>query len=138
MSLLSSFPGGMAALGWLRLLLTALAFVLAPVVIGAVAYGYASILGQDGLGPAHLRILGLATLAFMSPLVGLPIWIMMALGAALLLKRNRFGTLQAALLGAVVFAVLARTDIGWIGVPFGVASGMLYRIALALQRPEAF
>lgn len=74
----------------------------------------------------------------MSPLVGLPIWTMMAIGAALLLQKNRFGTLPAAILGAALFAALARTDIGWIGVPFGVASGLLYRMALALQRPEAF
>lgn len=61
MSLMTSFPGGMAALGWRRLLLTALAFVLAPVVVGVAAYGYATILGHEGMGTAYFRTLGLAT-----------------------------------------------------------------------------
>jgi hypothetical protein len=138
MSLLSSFPGGMAALGWRRLFLTALAFVLAPVLVGAAAYSVATLLGPAVLGGGYLRTLGMATLAFVSPLFGLPIWAMMALGAGLLLKVDRFGALPAALLGTLLFASLVRTDIGLIGLPFGAVSGLLYRMALALQRPEAF
>ncbi len=136
--MIRSFPGGLDIIGWRRLFLTALAFMLAPVLVGGVVLLAAHFLGTAILGENALRTQGHATFAVISPFVGLPIWVMMALGAGCLLKVNRFGALPAALLGTAVFAALARTDIGWIGLPFGAVSGILYRMALTLQRPEAF
>ncbi len=114
MSMMASFPGGLRRIGWLRIGLTAAAFSL------------------------HLRMEGLATFALVSPLMSVPIWTVIALGSVALLKLQSFGWLPAAVLGIAVFGVLSRTDIGPISLPFGAASALLYRMALALQRPEAF
>jgi hypothetical protein len=137
MSMIGSDPDGLALIGWRRLGLTALGFCLAPAVVGGLVLAVAHLLGPDILGVNHLRAEGLAVFAFLSPLVGVPIWAMIALGSAWLLRVRSYGWLSAALLGAAAFGVLSRTEIGNISLPFGAVSALLYRMALALQRPEA-
>ena len=80
---------------------------------------------------------GLATAALVSPLVGAPIWAMITLASAVLLRLRAFGWLPVALLGMATFGALTRTEIGSISLPFGAVSALLFRMALALQRPEA-
>ncbi len=138
MSMMASFPGGLRRIGWLRIGLTAAAFSLTPAVAGALVLLVAHVLGPEILGVRHLRMEGLATFALVSPLMSVPIWTVIALGSVALLKLQSFGWLPAAVLGIAVFGVLSRTDIGPISLPFGAASALLYRMALALQRPEAF
>ena len=129
MSVLTSPPDGFRQIGWRRLVLTALAFCLAPAAVGAVAL-VAIMLS----GAGSLQAEGLATFALISPLVGVPIWGAIAAGAFWLLRMGSFGWLPAALLGGLVFGVLMRAGIV---LPVGAASALLYRMALALQRPEA-
>lgn len=138
MSLISSFPKGLEIVGWRRLLLTAAAFALAPAVMGGILLLITHFAGPEVWGANALQKEGFATFAAVSPLMSLPIWIGIALGSAGLLKRGYFGSLPAALLGAAAFGILARTEIGFIGAPFGAVSVLLYRMALSLQRPEAF
>lgn len=137
MSMIGSDPDGLARIGWLRLCLTGLAFCLAPAVAGALVLVAARLLGPDFLGVNHLRAQGMAIFALVSPLFGMPIWAVVVLGSAGLLKVHSFGWLTAALLGIAAFGILARTEIGSISLPFGAVSALLYRMALALQRPEA-
>lgn len=134
----ASFPDGLQRLGWWRIGLTAAAFCLAPAVAGGLILLATLVLGPGILGSSHLRAEGLAVFAFVSPLMSLPIWAAIALGSAGLLKLNSLGWLPAAVLGIVAFGMLSRTDIGPISLPFGAASAILYRMALALQRPDAF
>lgn len=134
----ASFPDGLQRLGWWRIGLTAAAFCLAPAVAGGLILLATLVLGPGILGSGHLRAEGLAVFAFVSPLMSLPIWAAIALGSAGLLKLNSLGWLPAAVLGIVAFGMLSRTDIGPISLPFGAASAILYRMALALQRPDAF
>lgn len=138
MSMMASFPGGFARLGWWRIGLTAAAFSLAPAVTGGMVVLATQVFGPGVLGANHLHGEGIATAALVSPLVSLPIWAVIALGSAALLRLNSFGWLPAAVLGIATFGVLARTGIGPISLPFGAASALLYRMALALQRPDAF
>lgn len=138
MSMIESYPGGLQRIGWRRMFLTALVFCLAPVVAGALVVMAAYVLGPQVLGEQHLRLEGLAVFAMLSPLVGAPIWAVVGLGSVALLKVQHFGWLPAALLGMAAFGVLSRTEIGPISLPFGAASALLYRMALALQRPDAF
>ncbi|MFZ1468851.1 MAG: hypothetical protein WAT09_07700 [Paracoccaceae bacterium] len=137
MSLLTSAPNGLGLLGWRRIALTALAFCLAPAVAGLLILVILQVFGPTALGPDPLRNEGMATFALVSPLIVAPVWAMIGLGAAWLLKRGWFGWLSSAALGLLAFAVLARTEIGLISLPFGVVSGVLFRMALALQRPLA-
>lgn len=136
MSLLASMPGGLGQIGARRLCLTGAAFCLAPALVGGLVLAVAALLGPQILGVGHLRTQGLATFALVSPLIGAPIWGLVVLGSALLLRAGLFGSLPAAGLGLLAFAVLARTEVGLASLPFGAASVLLYRMALALQRPE--
>ncbi|MBP9184040.1 MAG: hypothetical protein KBF78_12975 [Fuscovulum sp.] len=136
MSLVASMPGGLGQIGIRRLCLTGAAFCLAPALVGGLVLAVAAVLGPHVLGVGHLRTQGLATFALVSPLVGGPIWGLVVLGSALLLRAGLFGSLPAAGLGLVAFAVLTRTEVGLASLPFGAASVLLYRMALALQRPE--
>jgi hypothetical protein len=138
MSMIASFPDGLRRLGLWRIGLTASAFCLAPAVVGGLILLATMVLGPGILGINHLRAEGLAVFALVSPLMSLPIWAAIALGSAGLLKVTSFGWLPAAVLGVVAFGMLSRTEIGPISLPFGAASAVLYRMALALQRPEAF
>ena len=91
-----------------------------------------------GPGPGKRTLAeGLATAALVSPLVGAPIWAMITLASAVLLRLRAFGWLPVALLGMATFGALTRTEIGSISLPFGAVSALLFRMALALQRPEA-
>ena len=132
MSLLTSPPDGLRQIGWRRIVLTALAFCLAPALVGAVALAAIMLSGRGSL-----QAEGLATFALFSPMVGAPIWGAIAAGAAWLLRRGSFGWLPAALLGGLVFGILMRAGLSGIVLPVGAASALLYRMALALQRPEA-
>jgi hypothetical protein len=131
MSILTSPPDGLAQLGWKRIVLTALAFALAPAVLGLAALVVVRVLG------AGLQSEMAATLAAISPLVGLPAWATMATGAWWLLRRGSFGWLPAALLGLLPAAVLMRAGLGPLILPAGIAAALIYRMALALQRPDA-
>ena len=136
MSLLASPPDGLAQLGWRRVVLTALIFCLVPAVMGGGLL-LISLLFQ-GVQPGDtLGMRGIAVFAIVTPLFTAPIWAMIALASVVLLRIGRFGWLSAALVGLLAFGVLARTEIGSISLLFGAASTLLYRMALALQRPEA-
>jgi hypothetical protein len=137
MSMVASPPDGYAQLGWRRIGATAAAFCLAPALLGALIVLAAKLLGPSILGPNHLRTEGMATFAMISPLIGAPIWTVVALGSAGLMRLGSYGWLPAALLGAAAFGVLSRTGIGDISLPFGAVSVLLFRMALALQRPAA-
>jgi len=132
MSVLTSPPDGFRQIGWRRLVVTALAFCLAPAAVGAVALAAIMLSGAGSL-----QAEGLATFALISPLVGVPIWGAIAAGAFWLLRMGSFGWLPAALLGGLVFGVLMRAGLGGVVLPVGAVSALLYRMALALQRPEA-
>ena len=132
MSLLTSPPDGLRQIGWRRIVATALVFGLAPALIGAIALAAIMLTGAGSL-----RAEGLATFAMISPLVGLPLWGAIAAGAFWLLRMGSFGWLPAALLGGLVFGVLMRAGLSSIVLPVGALSALLYRMALALQRPEA-
>lgn len=132
MSLLTSPADGLRQIGWRRIVVTALAFCLAPAAIGGAALAAIML---TGIG--SLQAEGLATFALISPLVGLPIWGAIAAGAFWLLRRGSFGWLPAALLGGLVFGVLMRAGLSSIVLPVGALSALLYRMALGLQRPEA-
>ncbi len=138
MSLIASFPGGLQKLGLRRIGLTALAFCLAPAVGGAVVLGLRMLAAWGGAAQGADLTEGLATFALISPLMGVPIWSLIAVTSAMLLRWERFGWLPAAVLGAAAFSILMRTEFGLLSLPFGAVLGMLYRMALALQRPEAF
>jgi hypothetical protein len=137
MSLLVSPPDGLSLLGWRRVALTALVFSLAPALVGGAALLVALLVETLGLANFALQTEGMATFALVTPLFTAPIWSIIALATWSLLRQGWFGWLPAALMGALAFAVLMRTEIGSISLPFGAASALLYRMALALQRPEA-
>ena len=137
MSLLTSPPDGLALLGWRRVVVTALVFALAPAVVGGAVLLAVWLVETLGLLDVALQTEGIATFALVTPLFTAPIWAIIALATWVLLRQGWFGWLPAALIGALAFAVLMRTEIGSISLPFGAASALLYRMALALQRPEA-
>ena len=137
MSLLTSPPDGLALLGWRRIVLTALTFCLAPAILGGVALLIIWLLGPEVLGQHALRAELLATLAAVSPLIGLPVWASIAAGTWWLLRRGSFGWLPAAIMGTLPFLVLTRAGTNPAILPFGVAAVLVYRMALALQQPEA-
>ncbi|MFM7446717.1 MAG: hypothetical protein ACKO2N_22970 [Tabrizicola sp.] len=138
MSLVASFPDGLAILGWRRLILTAAAFAITPALMGALLLLLAHLFGPGFLGVNPLQMEGFATFAAISPMITLPMWAVIAVGSAGLLKTGFLGSLPAAVLGCLAFGLLARTEIGLIAMPFGAVSALLYRMALSLQRPEAF
>ena len=138
MSLLASPTGDHAPVGWRRISLTALAFCLAPAAIGALVVLTALVFGPTILGLDHRRVEGIATFAMISPLLTGPVWALIGLGAAWLLRHGWYGSLPAAALGAAAYGGMARIgDLGDLFFVFGAVSGLLYRMALALQRPEA-
>ena len=137
MSLLWSPPDGLAQIGWRRIGLTALAFCLVPAVLGAAIVLLTRVTGPRLLGQDHLWVEGVATLAMISPLVMAPIWAIVAFATAALLRLGRYGWLATATLGLLAFLPMARTEVGTICLPFGATAVLLYRMALALQRPEA-
>ncbi len=137
MSLLASPPDGLVLLGWRRVALTALVFCLAPAVVGGAAMLLSLLVEGVGVATIALQTEGLALFAILTPMFTAPIWAMIGLVTLGLLRLRWFGWLPAALMGGLAFAVLARTEIGSISLPFGVASALAFRMALALQRPEA-
>ena len=140
MSLLSSPKGDHAPVGWRRITVTAVVFCLVPAVLGALLVLAAWVFGAEILGLDHHRVEGIATFAMVSPLITGPVWALIGLGAAWLLREGWFGSLPSALLGAAAYGGMARIgDLGDISFMFmfGAVSGLLYRMALALQRPEA-
>ena len=138
MSLLRSPAHGGAGLGWRRITVTALVFCLAPALLGALIVGAVQLFGSGILGAGHLRIEGIAGFAMISPLLTAPVWGMIALAASQLAQAGWFGSLPTALLGAAAYGVLAwTTGLGLVLPVFGAVSALLYRMALALQRPEA-
>ncbi|MEZ5796609.1 MAG: hypothetical protein R3D63_03440 [Paracoccaceae bacterium] len=137
MSMLRSPPDGLQQLGWLRLALTGLAFCLAPAVTGALIMATVGLFGSEILGQNSLHLQGMATFAMVSPLIGLPIWAMIVLASAMLMKFGSYGWLPAAVVGMLAFGVLSRTGIGSISMAFGAVSVLMFRMALALQRPDS-
>jgi|GEM_PF-1883762 len=138
MSLLSSPAQGHLVLGWRRIAGTALVFCLLPALVGAGMVLATLVFGPEVLGREYLRVEGLATFAMISPLLTGPVWAVIGLGSAYLLRAGWFGSFPAALLGAAAYGVVA-----WMGglgpflLGFGAVSALIYRMALALQRPEA-
>lgn len=138
MSLLTSPKGGYAAIGWRRIVVTALAFCLLPALVGAVIILATQVFGPEILGQGHLRIEGLATFAIITPLMTGPVWAMIGLGAAYLLNAGWFGSFPAALLGVAAYGAVAWSGgLGPFLLGFGAVSALIYRMALALQRPDA-
>jgi hypothetical protein len=138
MSLLSSPEAGHAVLGWRRIAVTAAVFCLLPALVGAGLVLASLVFGQEILGQDYLRVEGFATFAMISPLLTGPVWAVIGLGAAYLLKLGWFGSLPAAALGAAAYGMVAwMGDLGPFLVGFGAVSALIYRMALALQRPEA-
>lgn len=137
MSLLTSPPDGLQQLGWRRIVLTALAFCLAPAVIGGIGLAAVRLFDLGGTAEGAFRAEMLTTLALISPLIGVPVWAAIAAGTWWLLRRGSYGWLPAALLGCLAFGVLMRAGLDSLILPIGAVSALLYRMALALQRPDA-
>ncbi|GAB1364395.1 hypothetical protein MASR1M32_36310 [Rhodobacter sp.] len=90
MSLLTSPPDGLQQLGWRRIVLTALAFCLAPAVIGGIGLAAVRLFDLGGTAEAAFRAEMLTTLALISPLIGVPVWAAIAAGTWWLLRRGSY------------------------------------------------
>ena len=138
MSLLTSPAQGYLVLGWRRIAGTASVFCLLPALVGAGIVLAVLVFGSGILGHDRLRIEGFATFAMISPVLTGPVWAVIGLGSVYLLKLGWFGSFPAALLGAAAYGVVAwMGDLGPFLLGFGAVSALIYRMALALQRPEA-
>ena len=146
MSLITSTPGGAALIGGRALLGATLGWALGPALLA-----WAIWLGLAHLGPApgtvRMAWIGLSLLVALSPILTLPGWAMLALLARLLLQQGRYGSLSAALAGALIagtaaYALGQRLEVGASLVPNALILGAIFatfhRFTLALLRPLAF
>jgi len=135
--ILRSAPDGFATLGWRRALAAHAMAWLAPAAIGAALQALLWSFGTQTWGEAWLMLWALAALLILSPAFT---WFGLVLAApltAILMDRGWFGWLPALGLGTVIGAAL-----GWLigtplALPFGAATALVLRLALARIAPDS-
>ncbi len=138
MSLIVSTPRGLQIIGGRVLLLTSLAWCLAPVLVGAIGWPLAS---PSGTAKARINVTDLHSIFYLlmlTPLVTGPFWMAVTVATALFTRRGLYGWLIAALSGAVVGSIAAWVAEAPSLLLFGAILASLHRFTLALIRPAAF
>ncbi|NPD15209.1 hypothetical protein HOY34_08360 [Xinfangfangia sp. D13-10-4-6] len=138
MSLIHSTPDGFRIIGVRVLLINALIWSLIPVIAGGMVFLWPwdrSIASGVG-GLTDLDLLAFALM--FSPLLTGPFWLALTLATALFTRRGCYGSLVAAICGAVLGGVAAWLTQMPALIFLGAILATLHRFVLALIRPAAF
>ena len=138
MSLIASTPRGFSLAGWRAVAGVTLGWCLAPALLAGLGWMVLQISGPDRIGPDYPGWEMLAVFFALSPLITGPVWGVIGAGAAWGMQHGAYGSLSAALLGALAgFGAEVSTGIPLLA-PLGAAFATFHRFTLALIRPGAF
>lgn len=128
-ALWASPPGVLARIA--PLLATAAILWAAPVLLGALLYGVATLASP---GEAALGLLAIAIALIFSPLLSWIGWAFALPAVWLLLRRGMFGWLPAGIVGLASGAVAGALTDSAVAIPFAILSLLALRAALPVAQ----